>query len=227
LKENWGLNGDVARKKPRKKSNSLLKRLSKSATEEERVNTIIKHGFSLSTLFHTLGPNTLSCDEIFVALEYKALLTSWEKKKKMWKALKEAFDLQEKAKAIITLGKPDSSLLAKELEELVKWKVGKDATKGKKKDALLQLWREQKDLPKPDILLSPEPSKPLIPGIHATELGRNVRNKVEAALKCGNNLQDGDLLELTRQLNVACQQRGIEIQNSIPPVLNTYSSSDI
>jgi len=86
-----------------------LKRLSKSATEEERVNTIIKHGFSLSTLFHTLGPNTLSCDEIFVALEYKALLTSWEKKKKMWKALKEAFDLQEKAKAIITLGKPDSS----------------------------------------------------------------------------------------------------------------------
>ena len=58
------------------------------------------------------------------------------------------------------MGKPDSSLLAKELEELVKWKVGKDATKGKKKDALLQLWREQKDLPKPDILLPPEPSNP-------------------------------------------------------------------
>eukprot|EP00978_Attheya_sp_CCMP212_P033369 scaffold134376_cov45-Attheya_sp.AAC.1 len=66
---------------------------------------------------------------------------------------------------------------------------------------------EQKDLPKPDILLPPdEPSKPSIPGIHATELGRNVRNKVEAALKCGNNLQDGDLQELTRQLNAACQQ---------------------
>eukprot|EP00978_Attheya_sp_CCMP212_P000182 scaffold322_cov28-Attheya_sp.AAC.1 len=147
----------------------------------------------------------------------------------MWKALKEVFDLQEKAKAIIMLGKPDSSLLTKELEELVKWKVGKDATKGKKKTALLQLWMEQKDLPTPDILLPPKPSKPSIPGIHATELGRNVRNKVEAALKCGNNdLQDGDLQELTRQLNAACQQRGIEIQNSIPPVLDTYStSSDI
>eukprot|EP00978_Attheya_sp_CCMP212_P000427 scaffold877_cov57-Attheya_sp.AAC.2 len=142
LKQNWGLNGDMARKKPRKKSNSLLKCLSKSATEEERVN--IKHGFSLSTLFHTLGPNTLrSCNATFVALEYKALLASWEKQKKMWKkALKEARDLQEKAKAIIILGKPDSSLLAKELEELVKWKVGKDATKGKKKPALLQLWME-------------------------------------------------------------------------------------
>eukprot|EP00978_Attheya_sp_CCMP212_P033370 scaffold134376_cov45-Attheya_sp.AAC.2 len=96
---------------------------------------------SLSTLFHTLDPNTLSCNEIFVALEYKALLTLWEKKKKMWKALKEAFNLQEKTKAIIILGRPDLSLLtkAKELEELVKWKVGKDATKGKKKPELLQL----------------------------------------------------------------------------------------
>jgi hypothetical protein len=86
---------------------------------------------------------------------------------------------------------------------------------------------EHKDVPKPDILLPLEPSKPSIPGIHATELDRNVRDKVEAALKCGNNLQDSDLQELTRQLNTACEEQGIAIQNSSPPVLNTYSNIDI
>ena len=101
------------------------------------------------------------------------------------------------------------------------------AIKGKKKTALLQLWMEHKDIPKPDIFLPPEPNKPSIPGIHAIELGRNIRGKVEAALKCGNNLQDGDLQELTRQLNAACEEQGIAIQNSSPSVLNTYSNIDI
>ena len=80
----------------------------------------MKHGFSLSTLFHTLGPNTLSCDEIFIALEYKALLSKYKVDLKMWEdGVKKEYDLEQKAKAILAQGKAISKILSDDLRILI------------------------------------------------------------------------------------------------------------
>jgi hypothetical protein len=158
-----------------------------------------------------LGPNTLSCDEIFIALEYKALLSKHKVDLKMWEdGVKKEYDLEQKAKAILAQGKPISKILSDDLRILIRWKEGgKDKGKDMKLGDRREHWEGNKDIPSPDVVLPPEPEKPAIPSIRNTELGRNVYNKVKAALACGDNLQNEDLGKLTQELNIMCEQRGI------------------
>jgi hypothetical protein len=117
---------------------------------------------------------------------------------------------EQKAKAILAQGKPISKILSDDLRILIRWKEGgKDKGKDMKLGDRRAHWEEKKDIPSPNVVLPPEPEKPAIPSIRNTELGRNVYKKVEAALACGDNLQDEDLGKLTQELNRMCEQRGI------------------
>jgi len=57
-------------------------RISRDAPQEERIKAIVSNGISLSSLFHTIGPNCLSVDEIFLAFEYRERLRLHDIEKK-------------------------------------------------------------------------------------------------------------------------------------------------
>ena len=148
----------------------------------------------------------------------------------MWEdGVKKEYDLEQKAKAILAQGKPISKILSDDLRILIRWKEGgQDKGKDMKLGDRRAHWEGNKDiLPSPDVVLPPEPEKPAIPSIRNTELGRNVYNKVKAALACGDNIQNEDLGKLTQELNRICEQhQGIIVdhdagrrRNSVSPLV--------
>ena len=73
---------DTLHIKARHKASNLQNRIPKVATVEQHVKAIEQSGITLSSLFFTIGPNSLSTDEIFQAFEHKALISKWEEGKK-------------------------------------------------------------------------------------------------------------------------------------------------
>jgi hypothetical protein len=133
LKE-LGFNGDDFLIKARRRATNLVQRLSEQPTEDECVIALAKSGIiSLSSIFCVVGPNCLSTDEIFKAIQYKKMLEAWEKSTKERKKL-----VDEKARAMESKGtktKPD-------YEKLLRWKMGaykfKKEGKGKKLDGCIE-----------------------------------------------------------------------------------------
>jgi hypothetical protein len=69
-----GYNADSFGFKARRKAHNLVQRLSKQASEEERVIALAKSGISLSSILFIVGPSCLSTEKKFKAIEYNKKL---------------------------------------------------------------------------------------------------------------------------------------------------------
>ncbi len=74
-----GYMGDALRLKIKRQADHLLQWLPETATAEERVKAIVKGGINMSSIFYNIGPSCLSTDEMFQSLEYKDLLSKYNK----------------------------------------------------------------------------------------------------------------------------------------------------
>ena len=93
-----GYNGSIFHKNVRKQSKSLKPRLDPaSSTAEERVNALTNNGLSLSSIFHTIGPTSVSTDEIFQSFEYQHRQDKYKENVKLQKKHNAMFNTQQLA----------------------------------------------------------------------------------------------------------------------------------
>ncbi len=130
----------------------------------------------MTSIFYNIGPSCLSTDKMFQALEYKDLLSMYNKSVAAHKTLVGRKEIELKAKALLSKEKPT----VKDYQDMLRWKLGDDyskRTKGFKLAQLKELWETVKDPTTLDIFVPEEPVEPAVPGTNNTQLGRTIKQR--------------------------------------------------
>jgi hypothetical protein len=119
----FGLNGERLRIKAPRAPARLCNKISSDATEADQILALSNTGFNLSSIFHIVGSTSVSSDEIFLSIEYKAAKERWEQEKKRHEELVKRKETEIAAKEI--LGQlNEASYKVNDLRTLLKWKLG-------------------------------------------------------------------------------------------------------
>jgi hypothetical protein len=213
-----GYNGNTFRIKIRTKSKTV-QRLGPEATSDERAKELSKKK-TLGHMFHKVGPQSISVDEIFVSNAYRERKQEYKKQMLEYGKLKKLKDQQEKGKALLqqSMNHPNKKFSSAELTALLKWKLGneyKTRTQGIKVDELRKVWDTEKDQDMEDIDLPPPPLSPKVPGVDQTALGRSVKRKFTEAIAATANsdvVNEEDFNEIAGQFKQICDRRGLNLE---------------
>jgi hypothetical protein len=221
-----GLDGEAFRTKAPRAPVSLCKRILADASEEERVKALAEKGFSLQTMFYTVGSTSINADEVFLSAEYKANNKRWLKAAAEHEELLKQKELEISAKAI--LEQPNagtSNFKVPELRKLLIWKLGAEEYQAKKlskmnKDGLERLWLEHQhkvtDIVVPDIL-----EAPVMPSLGETEIDKVAERNAILTANSAQHLSDAALTSLIASLLKQQEERNNEA------TINTETSNEV
>lgn len=222
-----GLDGEAFRTKAPRAPVSLRNRISADASEEERVKALAEKGFSLQTMFYTVGSTSISADEVFLSAEYKANNERWLKAAAEREELVKQKELEISAKAI--LEQPNagtSNFKVPELRKLLKWKLGAEEYQAKKlskmnKDGLERLWLEHQHKEVADIIVPDISEAPVMPSLAETEIGKAAERNAILTANSAQNLSDTALTNLIASLLKQQEERNNEA------TINTDTSNEV
>ena len=200
----YGLNGNIFRKQVRKQSMNVLTRLDEyNSTAEERVKRLTKKGISLTNIFHTIGPSSISTDEIFQSFEFQKRIDDYKIKMTKWKEDNSKYNVQQNAIKIVNkcvdkfvtdtkrfeddgfsavqrIRDSYYTLTVADLKLALKWKLGIETYKqeveiaqSERKKVLETMWKRIETSPCPGPIVFDEDMMPTNPSFEASRNNLN------------------------------------------------------